>query len=92
MGRNKGHEGFVEMECCICGKIFIPAVEHVFRVTGRWCCTYPCYLKLQAQIEAEQAAARDRVRTQRAERKARRREQADVPSKNETSVKREGLK
>lgn len=56
MGRHKMDEGFAERECCICGRVFLPAVQHIFKVTGRWCCTYPCYLKLQAQIEAEKAA------------------------------------
>ncbi len=92
MHRNKGNEGFAEKECCICGRVFIPAVEHVFHVTGRWCCTYPCYLKLQAQFEAEQAAEKERMRAERAARRARRRAQAAVSPKNETFVKTEGEK
>ena len=60
MGRHKMDEGFAERECCICGRVFLPAVQHIFKVTGRWCCTYPCYLKLQAQIEAEKAIERER--------------------------------
>lgn len=58
MARTKNVDALVERECCICGRVFLPAVQHVFKVTGRWCCTYPCYLKLQAQIEAEKAAER----------------------------------
>ena len=58
MGRSKKSDVLIERECCICGRAFLPAVQHVFKVTGRWCCTYPCYLKLQAQIEAEKAAGR----------------------------------
>ena len=58
MDRNKGNECFAEMVCCVCGRVFIPAVEHVFRVSGKWCCTYPCYIKLQAEIETRKAAER----------------------------------
>ncbi len=90
MGRYKDDAGFAERECCICGRVFIPAVEHVFKVTGRWCCTYPCYLKLQAQIEAEQAAEREKALAERAARRARRRAQAVALPKNETFVETEG--
>ena len=79
MGRHKDDDGFLDRECCICGRVFLPAVQHIFRISGKWCCTYPCYLKLQANIEAQRAADRER---QRAARKA----------KKQTSGKTEGEK
>ena len=97
MSRTKNVDALVERECCICGRVFLPAVEHVFKVTGRWCCTYPCYLKLQAQIEAEKAAEHAKLRAERAARKARRREEQAPPipiaakdEKSQTTVKTEG--
>ena len=89
----KRNDVFAEMTCCICGRVFIPAVEHVFRVSGQWCCTYPCYIKLQAEIETQKAIERARkiaARKAKARERARRREQAAAPSKNETSVEMEG--
>lgn len=91
MGRNKGNEGFAEKECCICGRVFLPAVEHVFHVTGRWCCTYPCYLKLQAQIEAEKAIERERICAERARKIAARKARRCALQENSyTSVKKGG--
>ena len=60
MGRDKKEDGFAEKKCCICGRVFIPAVEHIYRANGRWCCTWPCYVELKAQIEATRAAERAR--------------------------------
>ena len=86
MAINKKEDCFTERVCCICGRVFLPAVEHVFRVTGKWCCTYPCYIKLQAQIEAERALEKERVRAKREARKARRRV---LEENSYTSVKME---
>lgn len=60
MAINKNMDGFAERECCICGRVFIPAVEHVYRVRGRWCCTWPCFVELKAQVDATKAAQRAR--------------------------------
>ena len=84
MNRNKGHEGFAEMECCICGRVFIPAVEHMYHANGRWCCTWPCYVELKTQIEAQKAAERAR---KIAARKTRRRA---LQENSHTSVKKRG--
>lgn len=45
-------EFLTERKCCVCGRKFLPAPFHVYHKGARWCCTYSCYLKLQAQIEA----------------------------------------
>ena len=92
MGRYKDDAGFAERECCICGRVFIPAVEHVFRVSGKWCCTYPCYIKLRADIDARAAAERARkIAARKAhERKRAQRSEKAAASKNETSEKTEG--
>ena len=92
MGRYKEDAGFAERVCCICDRMFVPAVQHVFKVTGRWSCTYPCYLKLQVQIEVEQAAEREKALAERAARRAMRRAQAVASPKNETFVEMEGAK
>ena len=88
----KRNDVFAEVTCCICGRVFIPAVEHVFRVSGKWCCTYPCYIKLQAEIETRKAAERALkivARKAHERKRAQRREKA-AASKNETSEKTEG--
>ena len=99
MDRNKGNECFAEMVCCVCGRVFIPAVEHVFRVSGKWCCTYPCYIKLQAEIETRKAAERALkivARKAKERERARRREEQAPPlpvgakdEKLQTTVKTE---
>lgn len=37
---------FVEKTCAICGKVFIPAVEHIYKETRRgetnWLCSWSC--------------------------------------------------
>lgn len=84
MAINKNVDGFAERECCICGRVFLPAVEHVFHVTGRWCCTWPCYVELKTQIEVAKASERAR---KIAARKARRRA---LQENSHTSVKKGG--
>ena len=89
----KRNDVFAEVKCYICGRVFIPAAEHVFRVTGKWCCTYPCYIKLQTEIETRKAAERALkivARKAKERERARRRAQALALPKNETSEKTEG--
>lgn len=91
----KRNDVFAEVTCCIHGRVFIPAVEHVFRVSGKWCCTYPCYIKLQTKIETRKAAERALkivARKEKERERARRRAQAVALPKNETFVETEGSK
>lgn len=32
-----------EKTCAECGKLFIPAPEHIFRVDGKWFCKWTCF-------------------------------------------------
>lgn len=33
----------VDTKCAKCGKIFVPAPQHVYRDNGKWYCTWTCY-------------------------------------------------
>ena len=46
-----------ETKCCICGRVFVPAPQHVFRRNGKWCCRWTCYSKLLAELEANKKRA-----------------------------------
>ena len=43
--------GFVDRTCPICGRNFIPAPEHVYKVLGKKVCTWTCMLKGEREIE-----------------------------------------
>ena len=40
-----------ETKCCICGRVFIPAPQHVYHRTGKWCCKWTCFCRLLDEIE-----------------------------------------
>ena len=50
-----------EHKCCVCGRKFLPAPQHVFHKNGKWCCKWTCYAQLLKQLEAKRPR-RGRVR------------------------------
>lgn len=44
-------EVFQEVKCCECGKNFIPAPQHRFRINGKWFCKWSCYFKYEERKE-----------------------------------------
>ena len=40
-----------ERRCHVCGRRFIPAPQHVYHKSGKWCCKWSCYTKLLDEIE-----------------------------------------
>lgn len=43
----KDYVPFVEKKCPICGRTFIPAPMHIFRIDGKTFCRWTCYKKYQ---------------------------------------------
>ena len=43
----------VEKKCPICGKKFVPAPMHVYKVKGRLVCTWGCVCKYEKEKENE---------------------------------------
>ena len=41
-----------ETKCYICGRVFIPAPQHIYHRNGKWCCKWTCYNRLLEKIEA----------------------------------------
>lgn len=39
----KAYNTIIEMPCAKCGRIFVPAPEHVFRDNHKWYCSWTCY-------------------------------------------------
>lgn len=41
-----------EKKCSICGKMFVPAPQHIYKKgSTEWCCTYTCYMELERRIQ-----------------------------------------
>ena len=57
-----------EKICCVCGRRFVPAAQHILRIGNRWACKPTCYLALQRQ-EAEKVDLR-RTKKKKEEREA----------------------
>lgn len=44
---------FIRLETCpICGKTFVPAAQHIYRVNGRLVCTWGCQRKVEKEKKA----------------------------------------
>lgn len=46
--------------CPVCGKKFIPAAYHVYRVNKRLVCTWGCQRKAEKEAEAKEKKRRDK--------------------------------
>ena len=46
-----------ETKCYICGRVFVPAPQHVFHRSGKWCCKWSCFSRLLDEIEAKKKKA-----------------------------------
>lgn len=51
--------------CCICGRVFYPAVMHIYKRTWRKkvyvACSHTCYTKLEEVIEKEKNGERQQI-------------------------------
>ena len=43
--------GFREIKCSRCGKVFVPAPQHMYRYDGKWLCRYTCYDQHLDEVE-----------------------------------------
>jgi hypothetical protein len=47
----QGQDELRERRCCICGRRFVPASQHVLHRGTKWCCKPTCFLKLLDRLE-----------------------------------------
>ena len=57
----------VEKTCPVCGKNFIPAIQHIYRVKGKLVCTWTCMLKAEGEQEKKELSflvGKDNIKSQ----------------------------
>ena len=53
MPRAKLDADLRERRCYICGRVFVPAPQHIYHKYGKWCCRWNCYVRLLDELEAK---------------------------------------
>lgn len=68
MARSAGQKSRVPFKtkiCKVCGKEFLPAAEHMWRVGKQVVCSYSCMRKRKREIEEKKAKAKAERKAQR---------------------------
>ena len=52
-------------KCPVCGKKFIPAAQHVYKVDNRFVCSWGCQRKAEKEKEEKKKKRKDGVKNER---------------------------
>lgn len=55
---NRVYSSLVELECPVCGKIFVPAPEHIYNDGKKRVCSWHCQVEAERRKAAEKANKR----------------------------------